>query len=101
MVTAVVEVPGFACDACDDLVQESELLEGECLYECSSCGNTFVADSNLCEQCHKFSVKVSSAPCPHCRAGELTGVGVVYLSDGELYESREEAVKVTLTSRFL
>ena len=83
----------YLCDQCESLIRDSERLEGENLYECSSCGTTFISDSNRCELCNKFSAKLSDDPCPSCREGGLNYFGKNYLVDGELYSSLSEANK--------
>lgn len=54
------------CPQCDALIPPDEVSD-ERVYECSTCSTTGTGeDGRRCEQCNKFTAKISDTSCPEC-----------------------------------
>lgn len=56
------------CPECNDLIPPDEVSD-ERVYECNECGTSGAGDdARRCDQCNKFTAKVSDTSCPECSA---------------------------------
>lgn len=56
------------CPECSELIPLEEISD-ERVYECGECGTSGAGeDARRCEQCNKFTAKVSETSCPECGA---------------------------------
>jgi predicted RNA-binding Zn-ribbon protein involved in translation (DUF1610 family) len=56
------------CPECNKLIPPDDVSD-ERVYECNNCGTTGTGeDGRRCDQCHKFTAKVSDTSCPECGA---------------------------------
>lgn len=56
------------CSECNALIPPDEVSD-EHVYECNTCSTTGTGDDGRqCEQCHKFTAKLSDTSCPECGA---------------------------------
>lgn len=54
------------CPECYALILPDEVSD-ERVYECGECGTTGAgSDARQCDQCHKFTAKISDTSCPEC-----------------------------------
>lgn len=58
----------LVCLECEALIPPDEVSD-ERVYECNTCGTTGTGeDGRRCEQCNKFTAKMSDTSCPECGA---------------------------------
>lgn len=76
-------IVAYKCDSCDEL---SETCEAESIYECGTCGSSFLrsnssdGDSSRCPSCNKFSSKLADSACSQCQEGGVEEVSAVKCS---------------------
>jgi hypothetical protein len=60
------------CPDCNELILPDEVrgpLDDGRVYECGECGTRATGpEGRQCEQCHKFTAKLSDTSCPKCEA---------------------------------
>lgn len=81
------------CSECNALILPEDVSD-ERVYECGECGTKGIGeDGRRCDQCNKFTAKVSDTSCPECEA---------MMDDAETVQAQRatnnELVKVEITN---
>jgi hypothetical protein len=96
LVANIETAPGFLCEYCDALSDESA---GCPLYDCESCGSRFNrddsadGDSSRCPTCNKFSAKTADDSCAECGSGPVDEVTLAMCPICEDWVIRDEIAK--------